>query len=485
MTRQALPEPLHRCKRPRPAIPCESSPIAAISISSPSGLATVTNAARRPAVIRSAPDVALATQPAPYARRTCARAQRNAARSLASVFSASFVSAAVLSTAVLACATERGKGWDLAAPAPAPPAVSLLLLGEAGFPGRTAKLVAAEVERTLAARREAGVPVVLLWLGDAIGDACAPAAAWSRPGVAQLARVARTHQGSGGGSFAVLGVHEWRCGAPELTLRTGADIQPWLQPAANYVLRIERDGRAAVASTCSNQLCAVDAPGPDALVDLVLVDTAAWQGPPPPALRAAADASLAQQQALLAALEAAPPQPSVPRLLVSHHPIETAGAHGQGGLFPDSAFSLHSEPLRRAIDGGLFAGALSGHDRTLSATADIFDATKRSSRFWLKQPVFQVVSGATARPDGPRGGRRGWVFYQGQALQPDLLTNRAGFAELLVSPDDFAAQLHQRKHGRWRAARLTIPRGRPPHPAETPSPVMDPCLRCDPRPPPQ
>lgn len=395
--------------------------------------------------------------------------------------------AAVFCSAILllACATERGRGWDLQAPAPAAPAVSLMLLGEVGFPGRTAARVAAEVDRTLAARRSAGVPVVLLWLGDATGDACPPQTPWSRPGLAEFARVGRAHQAAGGGSFAVLGVHEWRCGAPELTLRTGAEIHPWRQPAANYVVRVERDGTAAVVSACSNQLCAIDAPGPDALVDLVLVDTVAWQGSPSPALRAAADASLVQQQALLAALEAAPPQPNVPRLLITHHPIETAGAHGQGGLFPDSAFFLHNEPLRRAIDRGTFAGALSGHDRTLSATADIFDATKRSSRFWLKQPFFQVVSGATARPDG-RGGRRGWVYYQGQALKPDLLSNRPGFAELLVTPDDgFTAQLHQRKLGRWRAARITIPGERPPHPAETPSPVMDPCLYCDPQAPPQ
>jgi hypothetical protein len=219
------------------------------------------------------------------------------------------MSRAAISSAIflLACATERGRGWDLQAPAPAAPAVSLVLLGEVGFPGRTAARVAAEVERTLAARRSAGVPVVLLWLGDATGDACAPQTPWSRPGLAEFARVGRAHQAAGGGSFAVLGVHEWRCGAPELTLRTGAEIHPWRQPAANYVVRVERDGAAAVVSACSNQLCAIDAPGPDALVDLVLVDTAAWQGPPSPALRAAADASLVQQQALLAALEAAPP----------------------------------------------------------------------------------------------------------------------------------------------------------------------------------
>jgi hypothetical protein len=183
--------------------------------SSPSGLAAVTNVARRPAVIRSAPDVALATQPAPYARRTCARAQRNAARSLASVFSASFVSAAVLSTAVLACATERGKGWDRPAPAPAAPELSLILLGEVGFPGRIAGHTAAELGRTLAARRRAGVPVVLLWLGDVLGDDCDPAVALARPGVRELVRVARSHEAAGGPSFAVLGVHEWRCGAPE------------------------------------------------------------------------------------------------------------------------------------------------------------------------------------------------------------------------------------------------------------------------------
>jgi hypothetical protein len=428
-------------------------------------------------VIRSAPDVALAPQPAPSDRARSPRVRPP-------VSSAILVASITLN---LACATERGKAWDIRAAAPAAPAVSLLLLGETGFPGRTAAQVAAEVERTLAARRSAGVPVVLLWLGDAIGDSCAPETAWNRPGLAQLGRIGRAHQSAGGGSFAVLGVQEWRCGAPELTLRTGAEFNPWRQPAANYVVRVERDGSTAVVSACSNQLCAVDAPGPDTLVDLVFVDTPAWQGPPPLALRAAADASLTQQQALLAALEAAPPQPQVPRLLITHHPIETAGAHGLGGLFPDSAYFLHNEPLRRAIDRGLFAGALSGHDRTLSATADLFDATKRSSRFWLKQPVFQVVSGATARPDGTaRGGRRSWVFYQGQALKPDLLTNRPGFAELLVTPDaDFTAQLHQRKHGRWRAAQITISRERPPHPMETTSPVMDPCLYCDPQAPPQ
>ena len=118
---------------------------------------------------------------------------------------------------------------------------------------------------------------------------------------------------------------------------------------------------------------------------------------------------------------------------------------------------------------------------TAAAAGDIADGVKRSSRFWLKRPFFQVVSGGAAHPDGaPSGGRRGWAYYQSQALAPDLLSNRAGFAELVIGPDAYAAQLHQRKRGRWRSAQVLVPRERPPHPAETVSPVLDPCLRCDP-----
>lgn len=386
------------------------------------------------------------------------------------------------------CAIERGKAWDRPPPtgvgSTGAGTVSLVLLGETGYPGRTAAIVAAELERTISARRAAGVPVVLLWLGDMLGDECHPGRALARPGVEALAEVASRHQAAGGASYAVLGAHEWRCGAASLHLQTAHGPRPWWQPAANYVVRVHRDGRATVVSACTDALCTVTPAPADALVDLVMLDTAAWLAAPPQ-LRKAADATLVQQQALLAALAAAdagkPQGPAVPRIVVTHHPLETAGPHGQGGLYSDAAYGLHAAPLRRAVDSGMFAGAVSGRDRSLSATADIFDATKRSSRFWLTHPVFQVVSGGLAHPDGaPAGGRRGWVFYQGQSLKPDILSNRAGFAELLVGPDGYAARLHQRKHGRWRAAELQIARERPPHPAETPSPVMDPCLYCDP-----
>lgn len=379
------------------------------------------------------------------------------------------------------CATQRGRGWDTPALAPTAPAVSLLLLGEVGHPGRTAGQVAAEVRRTLAARRAAGVPVILLWLGDALGDTCDLTTSLARPGVRDFADLAREHQAAGSGSYAVLGVHEWRCGAPSVHVQPDTGPRPWRMPAANYVVRVARDGTSTAVSKCSEHLCTVEPATDGALVDLVLLDTTAWLGPAARGgpLLTAADASLVQQQALLAALEATPS--TVPRLLVTHHPVETAGPHGQGGLFPDSAYGLHPEPLRRAISHGVFAGALSGRDRNISASADIFDAVKRSSRFWLPHPMFQVVSGATAHPDGSAsGGRRSWLYYQSQSLMPDLFSNRAGFAELIVGPETYAAQLHQRRRGRWRAAQIEVPRERPPHPVETPSPVMDPCLRCDP-----
>ncbi|HEY0136419.1 MAG TPA: hypothetical protein VGB85_20185, partial [Nannocystis sp.] len=238
----------------------------------------------------------------------------------------------------IGCATERGRGWDTPARAPSAPAVSLVLLGEVGHPGRTAGHVAAEVRRTLAVRRAAGVPVILLWLGDMLGDTCEPTASLGRPGVRAFAELAREHAAAGGRGYAVLGAHEWRCGAPSVHVQAEAGPRPWRMPAANYVVRVARDGASTVVSKCSERLCTVEPAADGALVDLVLLDTAAWLGPAARGgpLLAAADASLVQQQALLAAIEATPS--SVPRLLVTHHPIETAGPHGQGGLFPDSAY---------------------------------------------------------------------------------------------------------------------------------------------------
>lgn len=410
----------------------------------------------------------------------------------------SVLAALVAAAALSACAIERGKSWGppVVPAVPAVPEVSLVLLGDVGARGRSGQATAVELERVLAEHKRRGRPAVVLWLGDNIGPVgpgdlgrcTAPAAAWRQRGPAALARVVRAHTAAGGAALAALGEQDWRCGQPELELQPqpGAGPHPWAMPGHNYAVAVYPDGHVRVTMSCATGLCA---PGPKdmspetpPLVELVVVDSAAWLVPPPVNTPAAAraDQSVAEQEALLAALTAAPAP--WPRLLVSHHPLESAGPHGVGGMYSDSGYYLHAAPVRRAVDAGLFAGALSAHDRMLLATGDIDPATKRSSRYWLGHPVFQVISGSASAPDS-RGGARGLWYFQGTALKAELQTNRAGFAELYVREDSVSAVLRRRRAGRWGAGTVTIPLGRPPHPAETPSPVMDPCLYCDPVPP--
>lgn len=405
----------------------------------------------------------------------------------------------VLASLVLlaACAIERGKQWGPpVVPDKRPvPEVSLVLLGDVGAPGRAGVAVAAEAARVLGEHRRRGRPAVVLWLGDNIGPVgpgvsgrCTrPAAAWRARGPAALAEVVRTHAAAGGAVLAALGEQDWRCGQPELELQdtVTAGPHPWALPAHNYAAHIDKNGRARITMSCRAGACehvfnnmSEEPP----LVELVILDSAAWIAPPAAGAPAAAraDESLAEQTALLAAIAATPA--THPRLLVSHHPIESAGPHGVGGLYSDSGFYLHAAPVRAAVDAGLFAGVLSAHDRMVLATADITPATKRSSRHWLKHPVFQVISGAASAPDSRAGARGAW-YFQGTALNAELHSNRAGFAELYVREDSFTAVLRRRRGGRWGAGGVEIGGDRLAHPAETPSPVMDPCLHCDPVPP--
>lgn len=396
---------------------------------------------------------------------------------------------AALALALLAaCAHERGRAWGGPAVAdPAGPEVSLVLLGDVGARGRAGVAVAAELGRVLAEHERRGRPAVVLWLGDNIGPVgpgnlghcTAPDDAWRAAGPAALAKVVREHISSGGVALAALGEQDWRCGQPELELQPAGGTHPWAMPAHNYLVRVYPNGQVALAMSCGSGRCEPrQAPG-DPLVELAVLDSAAWFAPPPAGTPVAqrADDSLAEQAELLRHLAATPA--AHPRLLVSHHPLETSGPHGVGGRFSDSGFFLHSEPVRAAVDAGLFAGALSAHDRLLLAASDIASGTKRSSRHWLKHPVFQLVSGAASAPDS-RGGSRGWYYFQGTAMRGDLQTSRAGFAELYVRKDSFDAVLRRRRAGRWGAGKLTIAADRPPHPPETPSPVMDPCADCDP-----
>lgn len=402
--------------------------------------------------------------------------------------------AALASLALLAaCAHERGRAWGGPAVAePAVPEVSLVLLGDVGARGRAGVAVAAELQRVLAEHMRRGRPAVVLWLGDnigpvgpgSLGHCTATDEAWRAPGPAALARVVREHVAAGGAALAALGEQDWRCGQPELELQPAGGPHPWAMPAHNYVVRVYPDGHVELALSCQAGKCEARPTAGGALVELAVIDSAAWFAPPAAGTNEArrAEESLAEQAELLRSLSRTPADH--PRLLVSHHPLETAGPHGVGGRYSDSGFFLHSEPVRRAVDGGLFAGALSAHDRLLLAASDIAAATKRSSRYWLKHPVFQVVSGAASAPDS-RAGARGWYYFQSTVMRADLQTSRPGFAELYVRKDSFQAVLRRRKAGRWGAGALAIPARRPPHPVETRSPVMDPCVDCDPAPPAQ
>jgi hypothetical protein len=337
--------------------------------------------------------------------------------------------------------------------------------------GAASRAVSDELLRRLDQAPVGGEPTIVIWLGDQIDPKTCELPA--DPASAQLlARVAQ-HRARGGASFAVRGLAEWTCAAP-LT-PPGA---PWSAPSANYVVRVGHGGAATVASRCAGAplRCELSPDPGDSLAELVVLDTTPWLDREAAGDGPAAEASLAEQRALLAALLAAP---GPERILVTHHPIESAGPHGQGGIWPDSALLFHEEALARAIVGGAFVGAVSGHERSLQAVADASPAVKRSSRAWLRAPFFQVIAGAVSRPDAGRGPRT-WRFFQGTALAPDHISNHAGYAELTLRASAYELTLRARRYGRWREATLFVDRGRPPHPAETASPVMDPCADCDP-----
>lgn len=406
--------------------------------------------------------------------------------------------AAIALTALVGCSIHRGSGWE-APPPPRDEGVSLLLLGEVA-PGRSGQHVAAELDRTLTNERAQGREPIVLWLGNGIfpggpipgestRECVSSAEAWSAKGPRALHDVVTKHVRLGTPSFAVLGNREWRCGHPELALQESSDgPHPWQMPAHNYVVRIKPNGDTQVVSACSiaaDSQCGVEnADAKDsALVDLVMLDVSPWVFAPPAgsATDDLATQSLAQAEALIASLRRMDPKTAPPRILVTNLPIETAGVHGQGGAKPTAFFRQLPAPLKQALADGLFVGAVSAHDRSLQATADVSDAVKRSSRTWLDAPVFQVVSGASSRPDVHAAFTRRQVpYFTGMAITPDLYSNHAGFARVVLTTTEVDVVLHARRGRRWETGTVSFALERAEHPAATPSPVMTPCRRCDP-----
>lgn len=400
-----------------------------------------------------------------------------------------------------ACTIHRGAGWEQPTPASRDEAkVSLLLLGEVA-PGRTAATVSDELDRVLESERAGGREPVVLWLGNNVfpagpvpeghGDQnCVSAAEhWASKGPAALAAVVRKHGRLGTASYAILGNRDWRCGHPELELQDDTEgVHPWAMPANNYVIRVGADGSTRVVSACAAiqpATCAVEdgSEKEQALVDLVMVDSIPWAYPPAKDSPAtdAAKTSLAQLDALLDGLGRMNPETAPPRILVSHLPIETAGLHGQGGKLPTATFRQLPEKLRHGLAAGMFVGAVSAHDRSLQATADVSPAVRRSARVWLEAPVFQVVSGASSRPDaGAVFTARQIPYFNGMTIEPDLYSTHAGFARVVLSSEQVDVVLHARRHGKWQTGGFSFAMRRPDHPKETPRTVTAPCLRCDP-----
>jgi hypothetical protein len=248
---------------------------------------------------------------------------------------------------------------------------------------------------------------------------------------------------------------------------------PGCSPRPTTCCAIERDGAHRGRLDLQQPACAPSMRRrPDALVDLVLVDTAAWLGPP--AEGSAAGRRRHQPRAAAGPARRAggrsrrnrPCRACSSPTTRSRPPARTARA----ACTPTPPSRCTAAPLaprdrRRPVRGR----ALGPRPHASPPPPTSSTPSKRSSRFWLKQPVFQVVSGATARPDGPRrrpprlGLLSGSVPPARHPDQPRRLRRAASSA-----PTTYAAQLHQRKHGRWRSRPSSpVPRGRPPHPAET------------------
>jgi hypothetical protein len=391
---------------------------------------------------------------------------------------------AVLACATLGCLHRRGDWAPRAKPDAGPnQGVTFVLLGNAGWDGRGAAVVANQLEHVLDEAPASNAAPVVLWLGNNVMarrrddrrlDCRDARKAWNRKGVDRLSAVVRAHLARGGESFAVAGEHDWRCHMAVEQQQDQAGAHPWRMPATHYVVRVEQDGRTDVVSTCSDGACSLESREAPALIELVMVDATPW-------LyrdlmdQATADLALRELSSLVEALEATPVETTPPRILVSHFPIEAAGWHGQGGGRPDSTWPVLHPALRRALAAGMFVGVFAAHDLGLYADADLGSAIKRSDRVWLPSPLFQVVSGSTSvRATGLRRLRH----FGSVTLWPDHYAPDLGFATVRLDENTVEITLHARRLGRWRTSALSFPLRRPPHPHETHSPAMPPCLRC-------
>ena len=375
------------------------------------------------------------------------------------------------------CLTHRAHQWERAdrSPQPASAGPSLVIVGDPGAPGRTPAAVARGISETLAAERSAGRTPTILWLGDNLLDTrgrlecSASSSAWTRPGIAALADVVRSHTQSGGSAFTLPGETAYRCGTRE-TLRADPK-HPATQPGTHYVVDLLASGSTRIASACNEGHCTPLVASEAAVTaQLVFVDLTPWIAGSRPAER---DDDLRSLDALMTALQE---QPGPPRVLVANYPVEAAGYHGDGGGDPDSTVHMLAPPVGRALEAGVFVGTIAGHDRASYASRDISDGTIRGDRVFLPHPVFQVVSGAASSPDVQHGWRR-LRFNSSIALVADRYTPRPGYAVLRLG-DESTAMLYAYRGGRWQTTRVPVALQPPTRPRLVEVPNTNACLRC-------
>ena len=224
--------------------------------------------------------------------------------------------------------------------------------------------------------------------------------------------------------------------------------------------------------------CPHDDPDDDARLRLLVIDETLWFRPDWDDASEASQRELAELDALVDAIPAAP---KLPYVLVTHFPIESEGQSGLGGWEAHATYRHHPESVQRALADGRISGVIAGLEGNLQFVDDLGESVNRSSRTWLARPVFQVISGAVGDPDrkhrgGPRASRR----HGNIALTNDRYSQRAGYVHLHGDAQRLSVDIHARVGAEWRTTSTTVELQRPPHPARRPASPLAPCRNCDP-----
>ena len=359
------------------------------------------------------------------------------------------------------CVYERGEAWSRG-PSMGERAITIVAVGGARD-DRSTRAVAQRL------RDEAFQGAqLLIWLGQPAGKRVSCKELDAEAGPLRELRAS------------LEGTPIYAVGSPAGHRCPGAQWPEAVQPAANYVLEVDGAGRVRLVSSCDEAACKVEGIGGDARLRLVFVDVSAWIFPELEDEDAVRD--LAQLESLLAALRSEPnAYRETPHILVSALPMESAGSHGLGGWNADATFRHHPESLQAAMAQGVFDGVIAGYEHNLQYVGDLGWAVKRSARVWLDRPAFQIVAGSAGDPDALHyAAPRTTARWQNQALWPETVSPRAGFATFRTDGNEAEVALHA-KHGRgWKAAHHRVQLGRPAHPEETAAPSQMPCMTCDP-----